>query len=115
MEILDQYIPIQNGEDSYLKSQTQGANALIGLVFYSVRDNAVIFTQDLTDPAGENVNAVDMQLVVMDLDKYSDYDLLPLPADMAEQVVAEVVSLLSGAPPPDRRVDSFGEQEPNKR
>lgn len=111
---LRQYIPLQNGQDLFLKEQNL-INNLGGLIGYTPRDGMVVFTEDITNVNGENVNAVDIQLVVADLDKYSDYDLLPLPADMAGQIVAEVVSLLMPTPQNDLKVDSLSEEAPNKR
>jgi hypothetical protein len=111
---LDQYIPLQNGQASFIKEQNL-INDLLGVVGYEVRDGFVVFTEDITNPDELNVNAVDMQLVVMDIGKYGDYDILPLTADMAAQVVAEVVSLLMPTPYPDKRVDSMSEEPLNKR
>lgn len=110
----DQYIPLQNGQAAFIKQQNL-INNLLGVVGYEVRDGYVVFTENITDVSGQNVNAVDMQLVVMDFDKYGDYDLLPLPADMAAQVVSEVVSLLMPTPMPDKRVDSLTEEALQKR
>ncbi len=111
---LEQYIPLQNGQAAFIASQNL-INNLLGTVGYEVRENFIVFTEDITDPEGENVNAVDMQLVVLDMDKYSDYDLLPLTSDQAAEVVAEVVSLLMPSPPRDGRVDSMSEEQPGKR
>jgi len=102
---LNQYIPLQNGQAALLKSQNL-INNLLGTVGYEIRDGYVVFTEDITDAGGQNVNAVDMQLVVMDITKYGDYDILPLPADMAAQVVSEVVALLLNTPPENTVVDS---------
>lgn len=114
LKALTQYIPLQNGQAAFIQEQKL-INNLLGVPGYEVRDGFVVFTEDITDPDGLNVNAVDMQLIVMDLDKYGDYDILPLTADMAGQVVAEVLALLSPAPPPDTRVDSVSEEPLNKR
>jgi hypothetical protein len=111
---LNQYIPLQSGQAAFLIQQNL-INNLLGVVGYEVRDGYVVFTEDITNPSGDNVNAVDMQLVVMDMDHYGDYDILPLPADMAAQVVAEVVALLMPTPQTDNRVDSMAEEDPNKR
>jgi hypothetical protein len=111
---LNQFIPLQNGQAAFIMQQNL-INDLLGVVGYEVRDGCVVFTEDITDPSGVNVNSVDMQLVVMDFDKYGDYDILPLTADMAAQVVAEVVSLLMPTPQPDERVDSISEEPINKR
>lgn len=111
---LRQYIPLQNGQASFIKEQNL-INNLLGEIGYEVRDGHVVFTEDITDPNGENVNSVDMQLVVADLDNYGDYDPLPLPSDMAAQIITEVVALLMPAPQPDKRVDSMVEEPINKR
>lgn len=111
---LDQYIPLQNGQAAFLK-QLPLINNLLGVVGYEVREGYVVFTEDITDVSGQNVNSVDLQLVVMSLDHYGDFDLLPLSADMAGEVVAEVVSLLMPIPPQDKRVDSLSEEIPQKR
>lgn len=111
---LNQYIPIQNGQTTFIKEMNL-INSLFGVVGYEVRDGMVVFTEDITAPSGQNVNSVDMQLIVMDFDKYGDFDILPLTADMAAQVVSEVVSLLMPTPPPDNRVDSKTEEPINKR
>ena len=110
---LPQYIPLQNGQAAFLKEQNL-INDLLGMVGYEVRDGYVVFTEDITDADGNNVNAVDMQLVVMDMDHYSDYDLLPLTADMAAQVIQEVAALLMQTPPTDTRVDKNEEIIPKR-
>src|SRR6185312_2467558 len=103
MIVLNQYIPLQNGQANFIKSQNL-INNLLGTVGYEVRDGYVVFTEDITSVSGQNVNAVDMQLVTMDLDKYGDYDLLPIGSDMAAQIITEVVGMLMQTPPPDLRV-----------
>ena len=111
---LTQYIPLQNGQANFIKEQNL-INDLLGVVGYEVRDGMVVFTEDITDVNGLNVNSVDMQLVVLDMDKYGDYDILPIPADMAAEIIAGVVSLLMPTPPTDNRVDSITEEPINKR
>ena len=60
--------------------------------------------------ATKNIQFVDMQLVVMDAGKYSNYDILPLPADIAAKVVTDCFTILKGQLPPDKRVDSVAEE-----
>lgn len=109
MITLNQYIPLQNGQAAFFKKQNLISN-LLGTVGYEVRDGYVIFTEDITDPQGKNTLAVDMQLVVMDFDKYDDYDLLPLSADMAAEIIQKAASMLMQTPPPDNRVDALTEE-----
>lgn len=112
LDALCQFIPLQAGQAAFIKEQNL-INNLGGTVGYEVRDGYVIFTEDITK--AKKVYHVDMQLVVMDLDHYGDFDLLPLPADMAAQIIQEVYQLLMGTPPADKRVDSKAEEIPQKR
>lgn len=111
MQALTQFIPIQAGQAGFIIQQGL-INNLLGKVGYEVRDGYVIFTEDIT--AAKGVQAVDMQLMVMDFDHYSEFDLLPLPAELAADVVAQVVALLSTAPIQDNAVDSTTEQVQRK-
>lgn len=107
------FIPLQSGQFAFVKTQNL-INGLLGQVGYEYADGYVVFTEDLAARAVP-VSAVFMRLVVMDFDKYSDYDLLPLPADMAGDILKEVYNLLMQTPPKDGRVDSMNEETPDKR
>ena len=101
---LNQFIPIQQGQSFYIKEQSL-INNLMGLVGYEQTGNGyILFTEDITAALG--INSVDIQLVVLDFDRYDDYDLLPLPADMAAEVIQTVVALLLQTPPENLKVDS---------
>lgn len=108
LDALDQFIPLANGQANFLKGQINLINNLLGYVAYEPRDGYVIFTEDIT--ATKNIQFVDMQLVVMDAGKYSNYDILPLPADIAAKVVTDCFTILKGQLPPDKRVDSVAEE-----
>ena len=107
------FIPIQQGQGAFIKAQLL-INGLLGQVGYEIADGYVIFTENLLARAAP-VTAVFMRLVVMDFEKYSDYDMLPLQADMAIDVVKEVYGMLMGTPIPDKRVDSTSEEVQQKR
>ena len=107
------FIPLQHGQNAFVKTQTL-INTLLGQVGYEVADGYVIFTENLLARAVP-VTQVFMRLVVMDFEKYSDYDMLPLPADMAGDVVKEVYAMILPTPQPDGRVDSTTEEVPQKR
>lgn len=113
MKVADYYIPLQPGEDWNVAGQNDLVNDLLGQVGYVPHDGFVVFTEDIV--VNRNTKYVDMQLVVMDFEKYDDYDILPLPADMAADIVTEVFQLLAKELPPDKRVDSVNEENPNER
>ncbi len=107
MDALCQFIPLASGQSNFLKSQSNLINNLLGVTGYEVRDGYVVFTEDITNTL--NVRYVDMQLVVMDASKYSDFDILPLPADMAIKIVTDCFNILKGQLPPDKTVSSITE------
>lgn len=104
MQSLTQFIPIQQGQTFYLKEQSL-INDLMGLVGYEQTGNGyILFTDDITAKLG--INAVDIQLIILDFDRYDDFDLLPLPADMAAEVIQTVTALLLQTPAENLKVDS---------
>ena len=101
---LNQFIPIQQGQSFYIKEQSL-INNLMGLVGYEQTGNGyILFTEDITAALG--ISTVDIQLIVLDFDRYDDYDLLPLPADMAAEVIQTVAALLLQTPAETLKVDS---------
>ena len=102
------FIPIQSGLYPFIKTQSL-INGLFGHIGYSRENRYIVYTEDIT--LRENpINKVLMKLVVMDFNQYGDYDILPLNAELGMEIVTNVAQLLSGAPPPDRKVDSISEQ-----
>jgi hypothetical protein len=99
------YIPIPAGQGRFISSQDMLSD-LLGIGTYEQQDGWVVFDRDVT---GSKVN---MQLVVMDIDKYSDYDVLPVPADMEMDIVEAVVARFSREPIADKVVDA--NTEPTK-
>lgn len=112
LDALCEYIPLQPGQSAFVKEQNL-INNLLDTVGYELRDGYAVFTEDLTKE--KQVFYVDMQLIVMDFDHYGEYDLLPLTADMAGQIVQEVYQQLMQTPPPDKRVDPKTEEVIQKR
>lgn len=114
MQALTEFIPLQAGQAAHIIQQKL-INSLLGQIGYEApRDGYIIFTEDLLARAIP-IPYVDMQLVVMDFDKYSDYDMLPLSADMAEEVVQLTYQKLLATPPQESKVSSTEEEDPQKR
>lgn len=90
----DEYIPIPNGQMGMVQKQRLMSD-LLGQTGYEVRGKELIFTRDLT-ALSPTVTGVDVQLVVMDMSKYSDYELLPINADMEAQVIDTVYKMFAG-------------------
>lgn len=114
MQALTEFIPIQAGQTGNIVTQKLISDLLGQIGYEPPRDGYIIFTEDLLGRAIP-IPYVDMQLVVMDLDKYSDYDMLPLSADMAAEVILQTMQILVPTPPHEAVVDSTTEEEPKKR
>lgn len=112
LQALPEYIPIEPGYAAHLKTQKL-INDVLGNVCRETLDGWVVFSEDITSTQG--VNFVDMKLVVMDFEHYGDYDILPIPADIAADIIKDVLAVLMPTPPPDKRVDPIAEQPVNKR
>lgn len=96
------FIPLEMGQMGLLSTQPL-INNLLGQVGYEWYGMDIIYTTDLTQP---DPITVTMRLVVMDISKYSDYDILPIPADMEWDVVNEAYKLFATEPVADKLVDS---------
>lgn len=95
------FIPLEMGQWGLLQSQPL-INNLLGQVGYEWYGMDIIYSKDLTQPSPI---AVTMRLVVLDISQYSDYDILPVPAEMEWDVIQEVYKLYSTEPIADKLVD----------
>jgi hypothetical protein len=105
-----EFIPLQMGQSSLLRSQLM-INELLGQVGYETRGIDVYFTKDITQ--GGQATTVDMELVVMDISQYGDYDVLPVPPDMEWQIIQEVYKLYITQPLADKVVSATSKEEKN--
>lgn len=88
------FIPVPTGQISFVQAQ-RGMSDLLGQIGYEVRGKEVWYNKDLLaqSPA---VTAVNMQLVVMDISRYNDYEPLPVQADMEELIIEQVAAKWMG-------------------
>jgi hypothetical protein len=103
------FIPLEMGQFGLLSSQPL-INNLLGQVGYEWYGTEIIYTTDLTQPSPIEVT---IRLVVLDIGQYSDYDILPVPADMEWEIVQEVVKLYSAEPVGDKLVDPNNNDQVN--
>lgn len=97
-------IPVQPGQAHFLQNQKM-LNELISTTYEPI-GGYVEFSKDLS---GDGSATVDMQLLVMDMSTFGDYDILPLSGDMEKEVIDTVVARFFGGPRPDKVVDSGSE------
>lgn len=110
-DLHDPFIPVPKGMSAMLGDEPIISNVL-DLIAYEVRADensspALVFKTDITDAAvvSPAVTEVYMELVIYDISKYGDYDLLPITADMEAAVIERVAKLLSNTPETNENVD----------
>jgi hypothetical protein len=110
-DINNWFIPIPRGQTAMLGDEPLISNVL-DLVAYEVRSDsdsspAILFKQDVTDASVVTpaITEIYIELLVYDISKYGDYDLLPITADMEAMVIEKVVKLLSTTPETNEIVD----------
>lgn len=104
----DEFIPIQMGQQSLLDSQPM-INDLLGLTGYEVVNMDVYFNKDLKLLYPQIVLA--MRLLVLDMEQYSDYDILPLDPAQETAVIGQVLQLYGVQPPENKKVDGTVKQK----
>lgn len=97
-----QFIPLESSMAALISSQPV-LNELLGCTGFEVYGTDVIYTKDLTLPS-EDVY-VTMRLVVLDINQYSDYDILPVAPEQEWQIIKEVAAMYGAEPPADKLVD----------
>lgn len=98
-------IPVQPGQRSIINTQSL-LSAIIGTT-YEPEEKYLVLSKDLSD------KTVTVKLVVMDISKYGEWDLLPISPDMEKDVIDMVVARFSNEPRPDKVEDSG--TEPTKQ
>ena len=78
---------------SSLNTQSGGINAsyLEQQVGYYVEGKSIYFTRDITQSAYGSVSAVDLYLLVSDMSKFTDTELLPINPEVEAQIIDDVL------------------------
>lgn len=109
-DISDGFIPVLNGQTSLIKNERLISDVL-NQVTYTPYGQDIVFNQDLTT---ENGISLIVGLIVMDINLLSDYDALPLSADMESDVVTATFKLFSAQLPGAKLDDPSAERVAGK-
>src|SRR4030095_9592502 len=90
-DVFCRFIPMRRGEMAQVKTQKMISD-LLGQHGYELAGKEVWYDKDLT-ALPVPITAVMMQLVVRDIGLYTDYELLPIDAQMEQQVVIDVLKV----------------------
>lgn len=107
-DISEFYVPVLPGYHALIRTNSI-LNNLNGRIGYTRSDNFIYFTRDITV---QNTDVkVDMHIVCMDVRKYGNYDVLPIPADMEATVIEKVLGLLQARGIQTNLVDSTNQKQ----
>lgn len=97
------FIPVQPGEMALVNWITHtGMNEIIkGLIAYEWAGKTITFNRlSTTMPS-----TVDLHLIVVDPDSLAETDLLPIPPEIEQDVIQDVLAILKGRGKPDEATD----------
>lgn len=104
---LPQFIPCPAGQANMLRPQLLLINSLSNKVVYEPSDGHVVFMEDVI--ATKGITHVDMKLAVWDATRYSDFDELPIPADLAAKIITECAQIFANQALQNEKADSTSE------
>ena len=89
----NRYIPVQAGQWAMIQGINHNpmANALDNMNIYTMLDNKNML---LNQTVGNSPSSLELQLLVVDINKVGETDILPIPADMEEDVVETILGQL---------------------
>jgi hypothetical protein len=102
-----EFIPLQAGQERLLRTD-ELLNDLMAQIGYTPKGKTIYFTKDLTLLG---ITSVSMDLTVFDMSQYSVTDVLPMPADMEEEIVNELVLQFSPVQPEVGLNSTFAEPQ----
>ena len=113
-DIINGFIPFQPGELQMIGEEPVISDVL-GQVAYEPRGKYIVFNTDITaNDSDYAINEVYMLLAVKDISLYSDWEMLPISADMESQVIQNTFQYLSNMQSANKKVDVINKGEVQK-
>lgn len=97
------FIPLQRSQLALLRAD-ELLNNLMGMIGFEPKNNVLLFTQDITM---FGTSSITMELAVFDMSQYADTDKLPIPADLEDEIVNELVNDFSPVQPETGDVNNY--------
>lgn len=109
-DIVNGFIPFQPGE-MQLIGEEEIISDILGQVGYWPAGKYIYYNRDLTVNGDYSINEVFMFLVVKDLSQYAEFDLLPIPSSMENDVIMNTFKQLSGQIFETKKVDVINKEQ----
>lgn len=97
------FIPLMAGQEFLLQADNL-LNDLLGQIGYTPNGKIVEYSKDITT---FGMTKVSMKLVVFDMAQYNETDVLPVPADMEQQIVNELIAEFAPVVPESGQVNAI--------
>jgi hypothetical protein len=97
------FIPLISGQ-SYLLQADILLNDLMGQISYEPQGRSVVYSKNLVTL---QITKCDMKLVVFDISQYDEFTILPIPSDMEDAVIQEVVKFFAPVQPEQGLVSNY--------
>lgn len=109
-DIINGFIPFEAGQLQMIGDEPLTSD-ILGQIGYEPRGKYLVFNKDITTNDSENaINEVYMLLAVKDISLYSDWEMLPISADMESKVIQGTFEYLSNQQPANKKVDVINKQ-----
>lgn len=105
------FIPLQAGMRPLMRTDAI-LNDLFGMVTYELKGNKLVFNKNLTLL---DIGVLDVDIVVLDMNAYSETDVLPIPADLEDEIVQELFEKFSNVEGKGDKVDNYSPQQQTKQ
>lgn len=96
-------IPLVFGQGYLLQADTL-LNDLMGQISYEPQGMTVVYSKNLVTLG---FTKVDIKLVVFDMSQYSETDVLPIPSDMENEIVQELIKFFAPVQPEPSLVSNY--------
>lgn len=109
-DIINGFIPFQPGEMQML-GEEHFISDILGQVGYEPRGKYLVFNKDIyTNDSAQAIQEVYLLLVVKDLSLYTDWEMLPIAADLEAEVIQKTFEFLMQQVPANKKVDVISKE-----
>lgn len=114
-DIINGFIPFEPGQLQMLGSEPLISD-ILGQVGYEPRGKYLVFNKDITDNDEDNaITEIYLLLAVKDLSLYTDFEMLPITADLEGIIIEATYKFLLGQSPANKKVDVINKPQEGKQ
>lgn len=108
-DIVNGFIPFQPGEIQLI-GEDELISDILGQIGYWPAGKYIYYNRDITKAGSYSISEVFMFLVVKDLSLYEEFDMLPIPSNMENDVIIATYKQLGGQSQETKKVDVISKE-----